>query len=71
MFDEADQRSGAYDPFLLAQDLPVSLNVEPGPEEGTAVVHLQFGEASITDLLLTMVQENGRWQIENVTQMST
>jgi hypothetical protein len=71
MFDKADQRSGAHDPFLLAQDLPVSFNVEPGPEEGTAVVHLQFGEASIADLLLTMVQENGRWRIENVTQMST
>jgi hypothetical protein len=67
MFDE--QGYIAYDPFLLAQDLPEAFTVEPGPEEGTAVAHLQFGAEAVSDVLLTMVQENGRWRIDNATQI--
>ncbi|HEX6386576.1 MAG TPA: hypothetical protein VF177_18040, partial [Anaerolineae bacterium] len=47
-FDE-----GGFDPFLLAQDIPQSFSVDPGPAENTAVVHLQFGPDSVRHLLLT------------------
>lgn len=51
MFD-AEGRIG-HDPFLLAQEVPATFSVDPGPSENTAVVHLHFGPDLVRHLLLT------------------
>jgi hypothetical protein len=67
MFDE--QGYIGHDPFLLAQDVPINFSVDPGMEEGTAVVHFTFGPEFVSHVLVVMTQESGRWLIEDVTQM--
>jgi hypothetical protein len=54
------------DPLLLAQDVPQSFSVDPGVVPGTAIVHAQYGEASVNHLLVTLVEELGRWKIDQV-----
>lgn len=67
MFDE--QGAIGHDPFLLAQDVPSSFSVDPGVEEGTAVVHFHFGPEFTSHALLTMSESGVRWQIEDITPM--
>lgn len=55
-----------FDPLLLAQDLPQGFSVDPGVAPGTAVVHAQFGESSAYHLMVTLVEELGRWKIDRV-----
>lgn len=54
------------DPILLAQDIPHEFSVSPGPESGTAIVHLLFGGSSRHDLKLSMVNEFGLWKINKI-----
>lgn len=58
-----EQGPGGYDPFLQAQDIPMDFSVDPGIEEGTAVVHLQFGPDSVRHLQVTV---NDRRQISAI-----
>jgi hypothetical protein len=58
-----EQGPGGYDPFLLAQNIPVDFSVDPGVEAGTAVVHLQFGPDSVRHLQVTV---NERRQISAI-----
>lgn len=63
-----DAKEGfGHDPILLAQNVPVNFSVDPGVAEGTAVVHFQFGPDSGHHVLVTMVEENGRWRIDSVS----
>jgi hypothetical protein len=43
-----------YDPFLLAQDVPATFSVDPGPEPDTAIVHFYFGPGSVRHVLVTV-----------------
>ncbi|MFN2233348.1 MAG: hypothetical protein ACK2U1_03905 [Anaerolineales bacterium] len=56
------------DPILLAQDIPHDFTVDPGFEEGTAIVHLQFGTETIRHLKVSMVQDLGAWKIDTIEQ---
>lgn len=56
------------DPILMAQDIPQDFSVDPGFEEGTAIVHLQFGTETVRHLKLSMVQELGRWKINAISE---
>jgi len=65
LFDE--QGHIGSDPFLLAQDVPQNFSVDPGLEDGTAIVHFPFGSEFVSHVLVTMTQEGGRWLIEDIT----
>lgn len=56
------------DPILMAQDIPHDFTVDPGIEEGTAIVHLQFGTETVHHLKVTMVQDLGAWKIDGIEQ---
>ncbi|MCB8987856.1 MAG: DUF3828 domain-containing protein [Ardenticatenaceae bacterium] len=64
MFDENGAIGG--DPFLQAQDVPQTFSVDPGVEEGTAVVHFQFGPDFVRHVLVTLEQQGTRWQIVGI-----
>lgn len=55
------------DPILMAQDIPHDFSVDPGHEDGTAIVHLQFGTESVRHVKVHMVQELGIWKIDEIT----
>lgn len=64
-----DAKEGfGHDPILLAQNVPVNFSVDPGVADGTAVVHFQHGPDSVAHVLVTMVEQNGRWRIDAVSQ---
>jgi hypothetical protein len=63
---EMRQSPGGYDPFLLAQDVPSAFSVTPGETEGTAVVREEFGPGSTQHVLVTFVEEGGRWLINGI-----
>jgi hypothetical protein len=54
------------DPILLAQDIPHDFSVDPGIEQGTAIVHLQFGTDSVRHLKVSMIEELGAWKINGI-----
>ncbi len=62
---------GGFDPILLAQDIPVSFEVqEPSINDGTAtvvVLRTWGGNPDPDPMVVHLVQENGRWLIDNVT----
>lgn len=64
-FREANQRMVTEDPYLPSGRVPQQFRVEEGPDENTALVHLDHGD-SATTLLLTFVDEMGRLVIENI-----
>lgn len=55
------------DPVLMAQDIPHDFSVDPWVEEGTAVVHLQFGTETVHHLKVSMIQELGIWKIDSIS----
>jgi hypothetical protein len=57
------------DPILMAQDIPHDFTVDPGIEEGTAIVHLQFGIEAAHHLEVTMIDEMGAWKIDRIEQV--
>lgn len=59
---------GGFDPFLLAQDIPVDFSVDPGLTADTAVVHFQFGDSIVRHARLTFVRENGSLLISSVEE---
>lgn len=54
MLDAPD--GAAYDPFLLAQDIPTAFSVDPGVDPATAVVHFQFGPDSVRHVQVTVAE---------------
>jgi hypothetical protein len=54
------------DPILMAQDIPQNFSVDPGVEEGTAIVHLVFGTETVRHLQVEMVQDLGIWMIDSI-----
>jgi hypothetical protein len=56
------------DPILIAQGIPQDFSVDPGFEEGTAIVHLQFGTETVRHLKVSMVQELGHWKIDAISE---
>ena len=62
---------GGYDPILLAQDIPISFEVQEAAINGTqaTVVVLRYwgGNPDPSPMVVHLVQENGRWLIDNVT----
>jgi len=58
------------DPILMAQDIPQDFTVDPGYEEGTAIVHLQFGTETVRHLKVSMIQELGHWKIKDISEAS-
>ena len=62
---EADDK-GSHDPFLLAQDIPTRFSVDTGLTADSAVVHLQFGQNTVSHLKVSFVREDGRLVIENI-----
>lgn len=67
--DELTAEGMPADPILMAQDIPQDFSVDPGVEEGTAVVHLRFGSETVTHLKLSMVNELGQWKIDQIAQL--
>jgi hypothetical protein len=59
----------AFDPVLMAQDIPSSFSVEAGSEAGTAVVHLQFGDYGENDLLVSLVEEDSTLKISGISRL--
>jgi hypothetical protein len=55
------------DPVLMAQDIPHDFSVDPWVEEGTAIVHLQFGTETVRHLKVSMIQELGIWKIDSIS----
>jgi len=66
--DELTAGAIPADPILMAQDIPQDFSVDPGVEEGTAIVHLQFGTETVRHLKVSMVQELGRWKIDAIAE---
>jgi hypothetical protein len=56
------------DPILMAQNIPQDFTVDPGYEDGTAIVHLQFGTETVRHLKVSMVQELGIWKIDGIAE---
>jgi hypothetical protein len=56
------------DPILMAQDIPQDFTVDPGFEEGTAIVHLQFGTETVHHLKVNMIPELGIWKIDEISE---
>lgn len=54
------------DPILMAQAVPYNFTVDPGEEEDTAIVHLQFGTQTTHSLKVGMVNELGAWKIDSI-----
>jgi uncharacterized protein YozE (UPF0346 family) len=54
------------DPVLMAQDIPQDFSVDPGTEDGTAFVHLQFGGTSVRHLKVNLINEQGSWKINSI-----
>lgn len=63
--------NGGYDPILLAQDIPVGFEVqEPsihGTEATAVILRYWGGNPDPSPMVVHLVQENGRWLINNVT----
>jgi hypothetical protein len=57
------------DPILLAQDIPQNFSVDPGTEDETAIVHLQFGTDRVRHLKVSLVTETGNWLVDSITLM--
>ena len=55
------------DPILMAQDIPHDFSVDPGVDENTAIVHLQFGSETVRHLKVSMVSELGAWKINSIS----
>ena len=64
----ASNDQGGFDPFLLAQDIPGDFSVDPGVNQGTAVVHLQFGESNTKHLLIDTTWEDGNLVIDSIQE---
>jgi hypothetical protein len=64
---------GGFDPILQAQDIPERIDVqEPSLKDMTAtVVVLRYwgGNPDPTPMTVHLIQENGRWLIDNVTAL--
>jgi hypothetical protein len=58
-----EERGFGHDPFLAAQEVPTNFSVVPGVEEGTVVVHLQFGPEYVHHVLVTTAEHRGRQAI--------
>jgi hypothetical protein len=65
--DELMANALPADPILLAQDIPQDFTVDPGAEEGIAIVHLQFGEDSVRHLKVSLISDLGNWLIDDIT----
>jgi hypothetical protein len=57
---------GGYDPFLLAQDVPTAVSVDPGFLSDTVVVGLYFGPDSVKMIQVSCVPELGHWLIDDI-----
>jgi hypothetical protein len=62
---------GGYDPILLAQDIPVDIDVQE-PSAGSAqatVVVLRYwgGNPDPSPMVVHLIRQEGRWLIDNVT----
>jgi hypothetical protein len=55
------------DPILMAQDIPQDFSVDPGPEVGIAIVHLQFGQDSVRHLKVNLTENGGSWTITGIS----
>lgn len=66
----AEAGGAAYDPFLLAQDLPHAINVgEPVVQGDTVTVNVgryYAGTPEPTYMAVDLVQEDGRWLINDI-----
>jgi hypothetical protein len=56
------------DPILMAQDIPHDFSVDPDTEDGTAIVHLQFGTETVRHLKVNLIQDLGAWKIDGIEQ---
>lgn len=65
--DEITAEGMAADPVLMAQDIPQDFSVDPGMEDGTAIVHLQFGTETFQHLKVSLIEEIGGWKITAIT----
>lgn len=55
------------DPVLLAQDLPQAINTRPCPEQSCALLDAQYGEYTIRQLQVALVEEEGHLRIAGVS----
>jgi hypothetical protein len=60
-------QQGGFDPFLLAQDVPTAVSVNPGFSPDTAIVALYFGPDSVKMVQVACVPELGHWLIDNIS----
>ncbi len=67
----ASFEQGAYDPILLAQDVPVSIEVQPaelvGDEATIVVLRYWGGNPDPTPMQVHLVRQDDRWLIDAVT----
>lgn len=61
------EMGGGFDPFLLAQDIPQEIEVQPGAQADTVIARMCFGE-SWNELKVSLVEQGGRWLIEDVSR---
>jgi hypothetical protein len=63
----------AYDPILMAQNIPESFGVEQPKTSGdrsTVLVRLFWGpQSSFTDLEITLVLVENEWKIDDITRV--
>jgi hypothetical protein len=65
--NQAKKISGV-NPILFNQDLPKGFQISPGPNKDTVIVQLIFEPGILErELLVTLVQETGRWVIDNIS----
>lgn len=62
---------GGADPFLCAQNLPLTLTVsaaeETGPAQAQVLVRKGWGEGRETALTVRLAQRDGRWEISRIS----
>ena len=58
-----------FDPVPMAQDILSNFSVDVSAEADRAVVRLQFGDLSVKDLLISLVEEDGTWKINGICLM--
>ena len=58
-----------FDPVPMAQEILSNFSVDVSSEADRAVVRLQFGDYSVNDLVISLVEEDGIWKINGIYLM--
>lgn len=61
------EMGGGYDPFLMAQDIPQEIEVQPTAQADMVIVRMRFGEIWY-ELKVSLKEQGGRWLIDEISR---